>query len=104
MYVAVRALAVVARVGDAHGVMVRGLMVCIAVALWLLAACSSSDSTPAQRKPTGDTHDPVEVCERVGDVCRLDGARLGVCNQPPAGASPQACAGRDPCFLCMSQH
>jgi len=67
-----------------------------------LVACSSSGSP--DRKPAGTPSDPVEVCERLGDVCKLDGSRLGVCNAAPAGAAPAACAGRTPCFICTSQH
>ncbi len=70
----------------------------------LLAACSSSSDSSAQRKPAGTPTDPVLVCERVADVCRLDGSRLGVCIAPPAGTQPEECAGRSPCFTCMSQH
>lgn len=72
-------------------------------AMALLAACSSS-SDSSDRKPTGTPTDPVLVCERVADVCRLDGSRLGVCTAPPAGTTPEECAGRSPCFTCMSQH
>jgi hypothetical protein len=67
-----------------------------------LAACRSEPG--GQRKPAGTPTDPVEVCEKMGDVCRLDGARLGVCTQPPAGSRPVDCAERDPCYLCTSQH
>ncbi len=73
-------------------------------AVALLAACSSSSDSSEQRKPTGTPTDPVLVCERVADVCRLDGSRLGVCVEPAAGTTPEECAGRSPCFTCMSQH
>lgn len=65
-------------------------------------ACSSSGSS--DRKPAGTPSDPVDVCERMGDVCKLDASRLGVCNDPPAGTTPAACAAREPCFICVSQH
>lgn len=65
-------------------------------------ACSSSGST--DRKPAGTPSDPVDVCERLGDVCKLDSSRLGVCNKPPGDSVPTACAGREPCFICVSQH
>ena len=58
--------------------------------LTLVAACGPSGTS----KPTGTTADPVEVCERVADVCRIDKAKLGVCTQ-----------GRDSSRLvCASQH
>ena len=69
----------------------------IAFALLLLAGCSSSKG----RKPEGTLTDPVEVCERVADVCKLEGAKLGVCVQ---AHTPDPCKGRTPCFTCMSQH
>lgn len=74
------------------------------VALLTLLGCSSSGREGAQREPAGTPTDPVEVCTRVADVCRLDGAKLGVCVAPPPGPPPAACDGRDPCYLCMSQH
>lgn len=77
--------------------------IAIAAAAWL-AACGSSSDSSVERKPTGTPTDPVLVCERVADVCRLDGSRLGVCVAPPAGTGPEECAGRSPCFTCMSQH
>ena len=85
----------------------RRAIICLLL-VWTSMACSSSDpaapSGSAERKPAGTPHDPVDVCEKVADVCRLDGSRLGVCIEPPAGTSPSACAGRSPCYLCMSQH
>ena len=78
--------------------------VALAIAVALAAACSSSETQSAKRKPTGTPTDPVLVCERVADVCRLDESRLGVCIEPPAGTAPESCAGRTPCLLCVSQH
>jgi hypothetical protein len=69
----------------------------MAFVLLLLAGCSSAK----ERKPEGTPTDPVEVCERVADVCRLEGAKLGVC---VTALSPEPCKGRVPCFTCMSQH
>ena len=69
------------------------------IALW--AACQGGAGDKA-RKPTGAPTDPVEVCERVADVCRLDGAKLGVCVEATPGAA--ACQGKTPCFVCQSQH
>ena len=60
------------------------------LALLFLVACSTSRSS----KPTGTTNDPVEVCERVADVCRIDKAKLGVCTQAKVGTA----------FTCASQH
>jgi hypothetical protein len=59
-------------------------------ALAMLAACGPS----ADHKPTGSTNDPVEVCERIADVCRFDKTKLGVCMQRRDGAG----------FICVSQH
>jgi hypothetical protein len=61
-------------------------------ASWLLiaAACGSSPTA----KPSGTTSDPVELCEKVADVCRLDGAKLGVCVHAKSGSG----------FTCASQH
>ena len=59
--------------------------------LLLVAACGPDNSEP--RKPSGTPTDPVEVCERVGDVCRIDKAKLGVCTQRV-----------DRTFACASQH
>lgn len=54
------------------------------------AACGPTSSS----KPAGTSADPVTVCERVADVCRLDGSRLGVCVQARDGRG----------FACQSQH
>jgi hypothetical protein len=70
----------------------------------MLVACSSETAPRSKSKPAGTPTDPVEVCEKMGDVCRLDGARLGVCTQPPPDSRPTACAERNPCYLCTSQH
>jgi|GEM_PF-1491083 len=78
------------------------------VALWFAAACGDSSDSSAARKPTGTPTDPVEVCERVADVCRLDGAKLGVCVEaaPNAASCPPDGSGKAPakCFVCQSQH
>ncbi len=58
--------------------------------LLLVIACGDGGN----RKPAGTTNDPVEVCERVIDVCRLDKAQLGVCVQQRGGSG----------FVCASQH
>lgn len=75
-----------------------------------LLGCTSG-AGKAEREPTGTPTDPVTVCRRAADVCRLDGSRLGVCNPVPAETRPAACAagaeGPVPeagCFVCMSQH
>ena len=82
----------------------------VAAALLAAVACSSKSSSDSsstqgtQAKPAGTSDDPVTVCEHVGDLCRLDASRLGVCSMPTAGTSPPACAGRKPCVICMPQH
>jgi hypothetical protein len=59
------------------------------VLLIFLVACGSGSS-----KPSGSTNDPVEICERVADVCRFDKAKLGVCVQARSGSG----------LSCQSQH
>jgi hypothetical protein len=56
--------------------------------LLLLVACGPGG------KPAGTTNDPVDVCERAYDVCKIDRAKLGVCTQRRAGSG----------FVCASQH
>lgn len=63
-----------------------------------MIACSSSD------RPAGTTADPVEVCERLADVCRFDGSKLGVCIEAPADKRPERCVAGEPCYVCQSQH
>lgn len=58
--------------------------------LVLLFACGPGGNS----KPAGTTNDPVEICERVADVCRIDKAKLGVCTQRGNGSA----------FVCVSQH
>lgn len=45
-------------------------------------------------KPAGTTSDPVEVCEESAQVCRFDGAKLGVCTRRDSGDG----------LFCASQH
>jgi hypothetical protein len=59
--------------------------------LLLFTACGE---TTKKGKPAGTSSDPVEVCERIADVCRIDKAKLGVCTQK---------RGNDG-FVCASQH
>jgi hypothetical protein len=66
----------------------------------MAAGCQGRDG---ERQPSGAPTDPVEVCTRFGDVCRLDSARLGVC-QHPSEWTRSACGGREPCFVCTPQH
>jgi len=67
--------------------MIRALLIAS-----LLASCGPGSSS--SNKPAGTLSDPVLVCERVADVCRLDSSRLGVC--------VYAKNGRD--LACASQH
>lgn len=98
----------------------------LALVLAGLLGCTSG-AGQAEREPTGTPTDPVTVCRRAGDVCRMahdpgsprpagqrpaaSGSQLGVCNAVPAESRPAACAaggdgaGPEPgCFVCMSQH
>lgn len=59
--------------------------------LLIVVACGSGGGSS---KPTGTTSDPVAVCERIADVCRIDQAKLGVCTQRRSGAG----------LVCASQH
>jgi hypothetical protein len=69
-----------------YGACVRWL---IAISM-SLASCGPSTNS----KPSGTSSDPVLTCERIADVCRLDGSRLGVCVQARNGSG----------FACQSQH
>ena len=53
----------------------------VALVFSALAGCGDDGET-STRKAAGTPTDLVEVCERPADVCRLDGAKLGVCVQP----------------------
>ena len=79
------------------GRVIAGMLMMIAVA----GGCTASSSE--ERAPAGTLTDPVEVCERLADVCRIDGSRLGVCTQVE-GAAAEKCAGRTPCLACVPQH
>ncbi len=60
-----------------------------------LAACDGKSGAAEKKKPSGTMADPVEVCERIADVCRLDnGSQLGVCTPNSSGDS----------FICAPQH
>ncbi len=60
----------------------------------LVSLAAPSGCGRGSGKPTGTAADPVTVCERLADVCRLDGNRLGVCAARTSGAG----------FTCASQH
>lgn len=62
----------------------------IVIGLLAVFACSGN----SDKKPAGTMLDPVDVCERLADVCRLDKSRLGVCTAHPSGQG----------FVCVSQH
>ena len=61
-----------------------------AAMLVILVACGPTSTS----KPSGTASDPVAICERVADVCRLDKSRLGVCTARSGTTG----------FACMSQH
>ena len=73
-----------------HSLSLAPLMVVVAM---LMSACSGSGDGK-NHEPAGTSADPVAVCKRVADVCRIDRARLGVCTQTPDGSA----------IKCMSQH
>jgi hypothetical protein len=58
----------------------------------VVAGCGKQRDPNA--KPAGTSADPVLVCERLADVCKLDGSRLGVCTQGKDGTT----------LVCASQH
>jgi hypothetical protein len=64
----------------------------VVAAVLSIAGCGKKRDPSA--KPAGTSADPVLVCERLADVCKLDGSRLGVCTQARDGAS----------LVCASQH
>jgi hypothetical protein len=63
--------------------------------LAMLVACGLAvwGCGPDSQKPSGTTSDPVEVCEDIAQVCRFDGAKLGVCTRQTDGG-----------LACISQH
>lgn len=83
---------------------VKRLLAVTALAWLALAGPSCKSSGSKDDKPSGTTSDPVETCERVADVCRLDDARLGVCIQAPDDARPPRCKAGEPCYVCAPQH
>ncbi|MBA3540947.1 MAG: hypothetical protein H0T79_15150 [Deltaproteobacteria bacterium] len=66
----------------------------VRVALATLLTLGLVGCGPTSSKPAGTTNDPVVTCERVADVCKLDGPKLGVCTIPRSGVG----------FVCTSQH
>jgi hypothetical protein len=70
--------------------MLRIVLLCALV--MAVAGCGKKRDPNA--KPAGTSADPVLVCERLADVCKLDDARLGVCTQGRDGTS----------LVCASQH
>jgi hypothetical protein len=73
---------------------------CVVLSLFAAVGCPPPESRVGGT-PAGTPTDPVEVCTRVGDVCRYDGSQLGVCNKAAAG---KPCPTPGPCFTCVSQH
>ncbi|MEZ4368932.1 MAG: hypothetical protein R2939_22025 [Kofleriaceae bacterium] len=66
-------------------------VVCVGVTAAVAVGCRGE---PSHRPPTGTLSDPVEVCTRLADVCRIDAAKLGICSQDRTGAK----------LVCASQH
>jgi hypothetical protein len=65
----------------------------------LVLGCPPADEGKS-RTPAGTLTDPVDKCERAGDVCRIDDSRLGVCTIPK---DPSVCE-QQPCLICAPQH
>ncbi|ACY13805.1 hypothetical protein Hoch_1244 [Haliangium ochraceum DSM 14365] len=80
-----------ATIAPYHVPMVQPVVLFLSLAL---AAGCGPGSQDSDAKPTGTPTDPVEVCERLADVCRIDDSRLGVCTATSSGEG----------FLCASQH
>ena len=77
----------------------------VSFALLLLAALSACDGEPsAAKEAAGTPADPVTVCKRAADVCRYQGAKLGVCTIADKGAQGATCAASGQCFICAPQH
>jgi hypothetical protein len=70
----------------------RGV-VAVALVIAAIAGCGKKKAATSDR-PAGTAADPVTVCERLADVCKLDGSRLGVCSAQKSG----------PGYVCASQH
>jgi hypothetical protein len=62
------------------------LLTCLA-----LAGCGRGAGSTDKK---GTAANPVEVCEHLGDICKLDSARLGVCSPPKEGTA----------LVCTPQH
>ncbi len=68
-----------------------------------MVACTSRGDT--SKSPAGTPTDPVDTCERLADVCRVNNSsQLGVCTAPPAEKHATLCGDRKPCFICAPQH
>jgi hypothetical protein len=65
-----------------------------AVLLTCLVLAGCGRGAGGTEKAKGTSADPVEVCERLGDVCKLDSSRLGVCSPPKEGTA----------LVCAPQH
>ncbi|MEM9492323.1 MAG: hypothetical protein AAGC55_24465 [Myxococcota bacterium] len=55
------------------------------MAVWAALSSVGCEARSPSATPKGTLADPVEVCERVGDACRIDEARLGVCMHDRSG-------------------
>jgi len=72
----------------------RGPLQMMSLVVATVAVIGCGRGSGSSRKPAGTATDPVEVCERMADVCRLDRSRLGVCSPNRSG----------PGLTCMPQH
>ncbi len=74
------------------------------LALCLAFLGCETSKKDSNSKPAGTPTDPVEVCERLTDVCRYQGSQLGVCIEPMPDKRPASCEGKAKCLVCTPQH
>jgi hypothetical protein len=79
--------------------MMSSWQICLLLVFFVSLGCQ--DGSKSQSKPTGTPTDPVEVCEKHAQVCRFDGAQLGVCVQ---NKDSSQCESDKPCLVCVPQH
>jgi hypothetical protein len=65
-----------------------------AVLVLIVVVAVAGCGRKASDAPKGTAANPVDTCERFGDVCKLDSSRLGVCSPPKSGSG----------LVCTPQH